>query len=214
MNIAETLHGLVFDDEPKSTQAPKATPQPGIAPKPILSNSQPVNQSGFVADSVDQRMVEMLRTRLQSCSAQATINKFMAAADSLKRFIPDERQRYQAAVEQMQLAGVSPQEIVGAFDALNNALEDQTTKYKATSDAQKSLLRPKQDNVAKLSRELERKQAEIKEMNSQIDTLTADITTEQRRIEATDRRFETALNAVRQEIQNSASQIRTYIEDK
>jgi len=77
MNLAETLHGLVFDDEPKSTQAPKATPQPSIAPKPILSsNSQPVNQSGLAADSVDQSMVEMLRTRLQSCYVFEKLARF------------------------------------------------------------------------------------------------------------------------------------------
>lgn len=207
MNL-KSLTNLVYEDEPEIK--PKSQPQPNMAATTPPPGRAVVLPTIATTDVIDQEMIDTIRGKLATCPEQITINKLTTVMESLRRFIPDEKQRYQAALEQMKLSGIHPEDIGKAFDGLAQRLSEQSQKFEAACSAQRDDLGPKQTALEVKKDLLRSKQAEVDQLRSEIADATTGLAAQAQKITNAEQKFTAAAEKVRADISFAGQQVRKF----
>jgi len=161
------------DDAPAKPAAPAAAPHPAFSFN--LTPAAPAGSPFAVGGSVvlDEKVYQSVfsKTNFDATPVSKTIHKYY---DALEGVIPDQTQRFKAAIGQAQkLDGITPDQILATFDQLEAALEADAKGFQGVADkVEASQITTRQAKITDL-------QTQVANFNQQIAQLQSELVDEQ-----------------------------------
>ncbi len=224
--------GLFFKDKPSEQKTGTGTPPTSAwagqvkgtsTAKSYLGGtrrSQPVTTTvAATATTIDAEFASDLAAHLQTVPAPKGFDVFLATLESLSKYIPDEGNRYKAAMEAAATSGLSPMDIVATLQAqsellrqieasflkdLDTEAEEQTAEREQQLKALTAQIEEIDRQLKKLQQEkqdLADDQRELQEANAQVVHQKAAVTT----------RFQSAFGAHMSKTQELLQKVRTHL---
>ncbi len=178
---------------PVSTWAGQVRGTPG-APKSYLGGSRRSQTvasatplAAMAPTTIDTEFSADIEQQLGTVPAPKGFDVFLAALDSLGKYIPDESNRYKAAMESASPSGLTPGQIVDTLQARLELLRQIQTNFQAELEAEAS------EKVAEREQQLKALATQIDELDRQIKSLQKekqDLTDDQRDLQVANAQVE------------------------
>lgn len=206
--------------------------QPGAAPAPVASNPNPVpipvsvpaapvkptvSQDQARIAAADQVAKEQLELAIDNANANVA-EEFLAAMGPLAKAIPDERVRYQTALQLTIAKSGSIPQLVGDFDSCLGALDDKSREFESQLKARfEQRVGAKVQQVKTLEEQISAKQQQYLSLQQEIQDLItrkgqeqSGITEEQAKLDLAQERFTIQYGAMRRMVEEQKGKIAQY----
>jgi hypothetical protein len=236
-NLKHQIHDAVFEGDSSTptqqstqsqptTQSQKAIPGisgiPGISDIPGIPGISAVPSTAtqphtiVIASSPDVNlsasMVAKLREKFAASPYNAVLTQFAATMDSLSEAIPEEGNRFRAAMKVMgKQTNLTPDQLGDAFNSLLAVLDGESGKFKQQIDAMKTReIDARDQNVQQINATIESKNKEIQTLMQQRDDIATEIIAAKTKVGATVASFEGAVSALQSEVNDSLQKLKIY----
>lgn len=207
------IKGLVFDTEPETTQAQQAQPEP--PPAQAFSWARPPG-AGSVSfyppvppATADPQIRKVLENDINE-AAKPAYSEFAAATASLVAVIPDEGMRFKAALATLAPRSLTLAQVLTDIDECLVAL-DQKEKENAVASAKAREQRVggREVRSAEIVKQVDQLNQQIVNLQTEHAQIQGEIATETAAITSVDERFRGTVAAYRQELQDRKIKIQT-----
>lgn len=198
---------------PTPTGIPSLAGIPGLstvlAPAQVVFSQRPTPGSVTLqaTPNADQtaNFLGKLRDKLATAAASGLLNSFVSTMESLVDAIPEEGNRFRAAVKVLsKQSGVTPEQLTDAYNSLIALLEAESTKFHTAVESQKAA-------------EVDARDQQVQSLNSQIeglmkqrDEIATAIVEAKTKLGQAATSFEGAVASLQAEVGDSLQKLRIY----
>jgi hypothetical protein len=183
--------------------APQVTPLPVASSTPVTVTADP-NLSG--------QMAAKLREKFAASPYSGILSQFSSTLESLSEAIPEEGNRFRAAMKVLaKQTNLTPEQLAAAYQSLIDVLETETGKFQqAAGQMQAKEVDAREQNVQQINAAIETKNKEIQGLMQQRDQIAMDIIGAKQTIGAKAASFEGAVNSLKAEINDTLQRLRIF----
>lgn len=218
MSWKDALKNVIFEEDDSSSkpgnsqivQKPVATVKPISVPTLVT----PLYATTTAADPI---FIEKVKAVAEQ-APQQSFKEFLIFLNALAVAIPDERGRYIAAVTSASAKGFSAEEIIRGIDVVIKTIDAHVGQIRNAVPGQiEKVVGPKRTELSSIESHIQQKQSQIAQLNSEISQLTskrqtisAEVSSEERRINETGEKISAAADVVRSQYTNERQRIINY----
>lgn len=194
--IDSIKHVIIEDDDPKAaaqSQNPQAHTEaaPPVAPTaPVQAATSYVPTTQPMSEEVEHVYQKILaKTNFESTQVAATIHKYLDPLSAIPSL--DERTRFKTAVVQAKAQeGLTQEKILGTFDGLKVALQNEQESFATAAEATKQReISDRQKKVQEFTDAITQKQHEISQMQQRLAEMTNELAGAQGKIQHAEAQF-------------------------
>jgi hypothetical protein len=216
MNLRSLINDFVVDLGDNKSPQPQSQPTPtisGLPNAPVLSNTFSIGTASAVDSTLATGFIEKLKGKYSSSPHNPIVEQFAATIESLQEFIPEEGNRFRAALKQLQKTqGFDSTALSGAYQSLIGVLQAEATKFGQIISAQREQeISNREKGVSALQQQIELKNKEIADLMTQRDTVAGEIVVQKTKLDTAENTFEGAVNTLRGSIEDQLRKIQLYI---
>lgn len=178
---------------PGITRIPTSVAVPEAATPPI----------GVIDPALNSSFIEKLRTKFSNSPLYPVTVSFNKLLGTLQEFIPEEGQRFRAALKQLE--GVDADKLREAYASFSVVLDTETNSFG------KALAQRKEAEVTAREQSVEQINAQIKVLMDKRDGIAGEIVQARTKMSAADSSFQGAIVTLRYEIEDTVRKLNIYV---
>lgn len=169
--------------------------------------SMPISADG----SLTAGFTEKLKSKLAVSPSFSVVQIFMDNLTALTEVIPEEGNRFRAALKVSEKHGVSIQALMDAYQAMFEILDGEASKFSGRMGSQKDAeIGSREAQIAEINTAIEAKNAEIKALMENRDAIAIAVVEQNAKLNTAIVSFEGAQSAVRGEITDAMNKLKIY----
>jgi len=190
---------------------------PGL-PGAVAATGPAVSAPAYVAPStpnpgdstVTNAFIEKLKSKYATSPLYPVIEQFTTSLESLGDFIPEEGNRFRAALKQ--LKGIDSPKLAEAYQSLIKVLEGEATKFSTVLTEQRSNeIGSREATIKNINSQIETKNNEMKSLMEQRDTVAGEIVSTKTKLDTAENSFEGAVATLRGQLEDSVRKVTMFL---
>lgn len=159
-----------------------------------------------------QQMRDKLREKFAASPYSGILTQFAATLESLAEAIPEEGNRFRAAMKVLaKQTNLTPEQLTAAYESLLQVLDGEAGKFQqSVGQMQAKEVEAREQQVQQINQSIESKNKEIQGLMQQRDQIATDIIGAKQTIGAKVASFDGAVNSLKAEVNDTLQRLRIF----